>query len=343
LEGGTETESEHSPYKFTQLPPLDPRLRQKDKESRLASLWTVYEAARTDYMEALAEADEKKVMPTAKFVRDTAENILLHVQNKTVDDAMLAELQNTFEHAKYTVVCMTGGRKRKFDAAEIEQVQGIPRGPMQQSILVTGGKSGPKPHTRDRGYGHLAANPYKGVEKAHETRRFDEQANIRNNGYGDHPRWAPPGERELVFHLANQPVMPDNRNGLAWETTERRDRSTRRRSYAVENNFSYAYEVTRSGADCYRPRGYEQGGRSILAGSERRRDLRSASPGMPRVERRGESDMGQGRRGLRDRFDRAQKGGRHGHGGTRSRPMHSDIAFGYSADRVVDSYVPGMD
>src|ERR1700712_4262076 len=97
--------------------PPNPNLR-KDMEPKLASLWSVYESARKDYLAALDNTTGKeKTISTAKFLRDTAENIILYLKNKNVDALMIAELETTFTHAKTTVVCLTGGKNRKFDRA----------------------------------------------------------------------------------------------------------------------------------------------------------------------------------------------------------------------------------
>ena len=102
-------------------------------EPRLAALWSVYEVARTDFRTALDNANREKTMSTAKFLRDTAENILLFFENKTADALMIAELESTFMHAKTTVVCLTGGKNRKFDKAEMDKVKGVPRGPSRRT------------------------------------------------------------------------------------------------------------------------------------------------------------------------------------------------------------------
>ncbi|KIY03859.1 uncharacterized protein Z520_00550 [Fonsecaea multimorphosa CBS 102226] len=114
--------------KRPRLLPVDPNLR-KDMEPRLAVLWSVYETARAEYLAVIDKDDNDMAVKRAKFLRDTAENILLYLENRVADPLMIAELEGTFKHAKDTAVCLTGGKKRKFDPSEMDQVKGTPRGP----------------------------------------------------------------------------------------------------------------------------------------------------------------------------------------------------------------------
>src|ERR1700743_1733129 len=118
---GPRPESEPETKKSSGLSPVNPELH-KDMEPKLAAMWSVYEMARADYLVALNKnPSREKVISTAKFLRDTAENILLYLENKTADALMITELEGTFTHAKTTVVCMTGGKNRKFDRADIDK------------------------------------------------------------------------------------------------------------------------------------------------------------------------------------------------------------------------------
>ena len=98
----------------------------------LSQLWNVYETAKEEYL-AVANLGNERTTKAAKFLRDTAENTLHHLQNKNVDDIMLAELEATYKMAKTVVVSLTGGKKRKFDAVEMEGVRGTPKGPSGQA------------------------------------------------------------------------------------------------------------------------------------------------------------------------------------------------------------------
>ncbi|OAL33252.1 hypothetical protein AYO20_07414 [Fonsecaea nubica] len=129
--GRTGTVEKGPGNKPAQLSPGDPHLR-SDMEPKLAVLWSVYETARAEY-EACVDKDDKDdtdvAVKRAKFLRDTAENILLYLKNKNADPSMIAELESTFNHAKNAAVCLTGGKKRKFDPAGMDKIKGTPRGP----------------------------------------------------------------------------------------------------------------------------------------------------------------------------------------------------------------------
>lgn len=109
-----------------------------DMVADLAQLWSVYETAKEEYL-AVANQGNERTIKAAKFLRDTAENTLHHLQNKNVDDIMLAELKGNYEMAKTVVVSLTGGKKRKFDAVEMEGVRGTPKGPKGPSGQAHGG------------------------------------------------------------------------------------------------------------------------------------------------------------------------------------------------------------
>ncbi|OQU94131.1 hypothetical protein CLAIMM_00538 isoform 2 [Cladophialophora immunda] len=140
--GKSSTVKKEAGQKRARLLPVDPNLR-KDMEPRLAVLWSVYETARAEYLAVVDKDDNEKAAKRAKFLRDTAENILLYLENRNADPLMIAELEGTFSHAKNTAVCLTGGKKRKFDPSEMEKVKGTPRGPslpyMKEKYRRSGG------------------------------------------------------------------------------------------------------------------------------------------------------------------------------------------------------------
>ncbi|OAP62980.1 hypothetical protein AYL99_02207 [Fonsecaea erecta] len=126
--GKTSLAQKDAGEKRARLLPVDPNLR-KDMEPRLAVLWTVYETARAEYLAVIDKDDNEQTAKRAKFLRDTAENILLYLENRVADPLMIAELEGTFNHAKNTAVCLSGGKKRKFDPSEMNKVKGTPLGP----------------------------------------------------------------------------------------------------------------------------------------------------------------------------------------------------------------------
>lgn len=97
-------------------------------EPNLAKIWAVYEDAKRDYHEKSDHGDGASFR-AAKFLRDTAENILIQLKGKNTDEIMLQELNSTYKMAKAMVVSLSGGKKRKFDPVAMDEVKGIPRGP----------------------------------------------------------------------------------------------------------------------------------------------------------------------------------------------------------------------
>ncbi|KAH0844363.1 hypothetical protein AYO21_00832 [Fonsecaea monophora] len=172
--GRTSTFEKGPGNKPARLSPVDPHLR-NDMEPKLAVLWSVYETARAEY-EAFVDKDEKDDIDTAvkraKFLRDTAENILLYLKNKNADPSMIAELESTFNHAKNTAVCLTGGKKRKFDPAGMDKIKGTPRGPSlpsrKEKQRGSGGTDGGNYKQQQHQYQYqLPHHPYPDISSGH--------------------------------------------------------------------------------------------------------------------------------------------------------------------------------
>jgi hypothetical protein len=98
-----------------------------DREPRLTNLWNVYQRAKADYL-VVANHQNHTTATAARFLRDTAENILSYLENKTTDPVMMEELNATYRMAKEAAVSLTGGKKRKFDVGEAEREMGARRG-----------------------------------------------------------------------------------------------------------------------------------------------------------------------------------------------------------------------
>ena len=341
--------------------PLNPNFR-KDMEPKLATMWTVYESAREDYSSALDNSLGKdKIIKTARFLRDTAENILLYLQNKNADALMITELDATFSHAKTTVVCLTGGKKRKFDRAEIDKVKGVPRGP---SLPM---------QSRDPHYPQIT-NPA-GISKRHGSGHGAPYGSSNPNRGG--PGYDHRGQTQYPepFPRWNTSTYQDEHPVAA---TGERDRD-RLSSYAEE---TYSYTVSASGAEHYRRRDYTKSrdrdnhhvGRQLTPdpnpgrGSEPHTQERSTR--KPSHRRRGtDRYRGQGRSRSRSRspdqrsrspssrheynggpkrrgHDRGEYRGTH-HGSrsktnTKDRGYHA-VPYDYRSGRKTDSYVPSRD
>jgi hypothetical protein len=96
-------------------------------EPKLTNLWNVYQCAKADYL-LVADDQNHATARAARFLRDTAENILSYLGNKTTDPIMMAELDATCRMAKEAAVSLTGGKKRKFDVGETDRGMGVRRG-----------------------------------------------------------------------------------------------------------------------------------------------------------------------------------------------------------------------
>ena len=142
-------------------------------EPKLAGLWSVYEQAKADYL-AVAEKHNYSTAKAARFLRDTAENTLMYLENKNTDPIMMAELEATYQMAKSMAVSLTGGKKRKFDDSDMDRVRGTPRGPSnlpsrsrfggQGKTFGNMGRNGPPATYADHsaGYGGFYADPHHG-------------------------------------------------------------------------------------------------------------------------------------------------------------------------------------
>jgi hypothetical protein len=98
-----------------------------EMEPKLMNLWNVYQRAKADYL-VVANDQNHAAARAARFLRDTAENILSYFENKTTDPIMMAELDATCRMAKEAAVSLTGGKKRKFDVGETDRGTGVRRG-----------------------------------------------------------------------------------------------------------------------------------------------------------------------------------------------------------------------
>ncbi|RMZ91735.1 hypothetical protein DV736_g1018, partial [Chaetothyriales sp. CBS 134916] len=78
-------------------------------------LMTVYEQARAEYL-AVADNEDRNTLHAARFLRDTVENLLDGLRNKTIEAGKRAELDAMAKMAKEAVEKLCGGKKRKFDA-----------------------------------------------------------------------------------------------------------------------------------------------------------------------------------------------------------------------------------
>ncbi|KIW64369.1 hypothetical protein, variant 2 [Phialophora macrospora] len=344
-----EPETEREIKKHSRPSPFIPDLR-KDMEPKLAALWSVYEIARADYLVALDKSDREKTITTAKFLRDTAENILLYLENKTADALMIAELEGTFKHAKTTVVCLTGGKIRKFDKAEIDKIKGVPRGPSRPNHPY----SHQFPHPSD------IEGRYSGAAVSHGLSSSDRPAGSDYRGRTRHPKlprrrdtspYADPstrdhhykygGERSSYAVSASDPVRrglyselgdrdrPESRTGTPEAETHREsDHCRGERSASPEPSA----RRDDGGCDRSRDRDYRRRSRSRSSDSRYYRPSLRGRKFPRKISRDDDRIPGQGRASASDGRAKA-KLLRPGRG-------HSGIPYGYSSERMVDSYRP---
>jgi len=114
--------------KSEDLPAVSFLGQKQEMEPKLGRLWSVYEQARTDFFAVSAQTDPSAIT-AAKFLRDTAENALGYLKNENPDPIMLTELNAMYHMAKTIAVSLSGGKKRKFDQAEMDQEIRIPHDP----------------------------------------------------------------------------------------------------------------------------------------------------------------------------------------------------------------------
>lgn len=96
-------------------------------EPKLNNLWNVYQRAKSDYLLVANDMNDATAR-AARFLRDTAENMLSYLKNNPSDPIMMAELDATCRMAKDAAESLTGGKKRRFDVGEAERGIGAGRG-----------------------------------------------------------------------------------------------------------------------------------------------------------------------------------------------------------------------
>lgn len=80
-------------------------------------VWAVCEKAKEDFF-VIKEPNSLEKQSAAKYLRDSAENVLHHLADKDPDPRLINELQDILAVAKHTAMVLHGGKKRKFDHPE---------------------------------------------------------------------------------------------------------------------------------------------------------------------------------------------------------------------------------
>ncbi|KAK2759182.1 hypothetical protein FQN54_003282 [Arachnomyces sp. PD_36] len=101
-------------------------------EDKLSHILAVYAKAKADYY-AIDDSSVEDKTRAAKFLRDTAENTLVYIKAQKPDHRLIPELESTREMAKDKAITLCGGRKRRFEICEMNNVHGIPKHPRHSS------------------------------------------------------------------------------------------------------------------------------------------------------------------------------------------------------------------
>lgn len=228
-------------------------------EPKLKRLWEVYEKAKSDYF-AVSDSKSNDLVGAAKFLRDTAENTQQYLTDKSIDPIMLAELQSTYNMAKATVVSLTGGKKRKFDAVDMEWMRSAPRAPSGSEQNLNSwrpARSNQYPYpsrSSDSGYGagtysyrdnNNAADTDRGQSSKSEHRASRRRSSSPREYHGRSPR-----ER-------SRDREHDRHRDRDREREASRDRDGRRYgSKRGHSGIPYGYRRDRE-VDSYQPRRYK--------------------------------------------------------------------------------------
>lgn len=168
-------------------------------------MWEVYEKAKNEFDGEFnrEDRDDRVAFVAAKFLRDTAENLLTQLRDQTVSEVVLEELNGTYNMAKAMVVSLSGGRKRKFDP--VASGDSIPRGPSDPGA---GAGSGPS------------------YSRAENMRSYDHRGRTRTQ-----PQRAP--QQPPAFR------RDENRNDERYSFEERRSSFDERRARADRSDMGH--------------------------------------------------------------------------------------------------------
>lgn len=173
----------------------------RDVDPAAARLWNIFEQAKQDFF-AATEQNSTKKRTTAKFLRDTAENTLQYLQDKSVDHQLLEELETTLSDAKKTVMTFYGGKRRKFDQPESPK-------PVERTMTA-------RPTQNDQREAELG---YRTRDR--DSRDFEESTKAEFAGH----------KRALAYHRSSTPPgsVTHSRRNEARELFPDEQRSKRRR------------------------------------------------------------------------------------------------------------------
>jgi hypothetical protein len=286
-------------------------------------LLDAYEEACTEYV-AVANAHNGSTLQAAKYLRDTAENLVMFIDDLDLDARKREDILLMFETAKLAVQDLTGGKIRKFDTGyrsyQRRNSSGAERKPAR-----------PNYHTRARlaeGYG-VRNNGRRSTSPAQDRGYYRDDPRGRSSPPG--PRYPPQYSNLERYHPRDEPVHQayEPRDGQVRQFKEpvRREsvRGTQDRLDSQRGSYRLPSEHP-SATYPYSMGAYEVRAPDYRAGDEYR--VRDYQSGVYRLE-------GNSINTTTSYTENEFKGRNKGRG-------HSGIPYGYNQDRQVDSYKPGQ-
>ena len=166
----------------------------------------VYQKAKDDF-DTIDDPSSLEKQRAAKFLRDTAENTLFHLNNKDCDQRLLDELRITLAVAKQTAMTLHGGKKRKFDdpvsSVGDERTQSQVRRPPSVDIERANARVGKRARsTNERDSRGIFAGHSRALAYHSHPRKYE---NVRNGQSFMAPEISPKGTRAPKRSKSHQP------------------------------------------------------------------------------------------------------------------------------------------
>ncbi|PGH11737.1 hypothetical protein AJ80_06998 [Polytolypa hystricis UAMH7299] len=92
-----------------------PAAKTASVQEYLIRILGTFATAKEEYNKTIEDTDVVAKSRSAKFLRDTAENILNYLRARGLDHYMIPELETAFQQARDKAIVLSGGRKRPFE------------------------------------------------------------------------------------------------------------------------------------------------------------------------------------------------------------------------------------
>jgi len=113
-------------------------------------LWNVYANSKKEFA-AVNNPHSLEKQDAAKFLRDTAENLLHRLRDISADERLVKEVLETFRIANITATTLHGGRKRKFDGGtDLSARDSTPARNVARDAKVNSAREGPRQGKRPK-------------------------------------------------------------------------------------------------------------------------------------------------------------------------------------------------